>query len=235
MTDESRPLAIEGVRFFGEMSASVSHEIKNVLAIINENAGLLKDMVAMSARGMPLSPERLEGLSQSIVRQVARGDRIVKTMNRFAHSADHPMETVDVYELIEFVADLANRLIAMKGKPPRIEAPEAAVTASTNRFYLENLIWACLRRATEACSPGGEISIDAQKSDACVRIRFRGLATEIFSGGEDFPSMREKMVCQLVNARMAAEEKGAETILVLEIYSSGNLPDGNGHWSNRPS
>ena len=27
----------EGLQFFGKMSASISHEIKNVLAIINEN------------------------------------------------------------------------------------------------------------------------------------------------------------------------------------------------------
>ena len=96
MRDYSQAMAIEGVRFFGEMSASISHEIKNVLAIVNENAGLLQDMVMMIEKGMPLSPERLSGLARSIVRQVKRGDRIVKDMNRFAHSADHPAETVDI-------------------------------------------------------------------------------------------------------------------------------------------
>ena len=33
----------EGLQFFGKMSASISHEIKNVLAIINENTGLIED------------------------------------------------------------------------------------------------------------------------------------------------------------------------------------------------
>ena len=36
-----------GLRFFGMMTASVSHEIKNVLAIINENAGLMSDLTQM--------------------------------------------------------------------------------------------------------------------------------------------------------------------------------------------
>ena len=36
-------IAREGFQFFGKMSASISHEIKNALAIINENAGLLED------------------------------------------------------------------------------------------------------------------------------------------------------------------------------------------------
>ena len=40
-----------GLQFFGRMSASISHEIKNVLAIINENAGLLEDFSLMADRG----------------------------------------------------------------------------------------------------------------------------------------------------------------------------------------
>ena len=227
MTDESRSLAIEGVRFFGEMSASVSHEIKNVLAIINENAGLLQDMVAMSARGMPLSPERLTALAQSMSRQVARGDGIVKNMNRFAHSADHPVETVDVCEVIEFVADLAGRLIAMKGNPPRIERPEASVTLATNRFYLENLIWACLCRAVEACRPEKEIAIFTDRSDTGVRIRFQGMAAEKFTAGA-FPSSREKMVCRMLDAQIDVHETGKDTVIDLHLHPSGKATAGNG-------
>lgn len=228
MTQESRSLAIEGVRFFGEMSASVSHEIKNVLAIINENAGLLQDLVALSAQGMPLSTERLEKLAQSIGRQVERGDRIVKRMNRFAHSADHPIETVDVHEVIEFIANLAGRLIAMKGNPPRIEAPGSPVTVNTNRFYLENLIWACLRRAVEACSPEREISIHVDQPDAKVRIHIQGMETEMFAATAAFPSPREEMVCRLLDAQVTISENGEDIVLVLNARPSGISPDGDG-------
>jgi hypothetical protein len=141
MTDDSHALAIEGIRFFGEISASISHEIKNVLAIINENAGLLQDMIMMSEKGLPLNPERLSKLAHSISGQVARGDRIVKGMNQFAHSADVSTETVDVGAVVHFVSDLAARLIAMKGAAPQIDAPLASVTTTTNRFFLENLVW----------------------------------------------------------------------------------------------
>ena len=103
------------------MAASVSHEIKNVLAIINENAGLLQDMLGMHEKGMPLSPERLSRLAQSIARQVSRGDGIVKGMNRFAHSADDAKEKVDVGALVQFMTRLAGRLIGMQGQPPHIQ------------------------------------------------------------------------------------------------------------------
>ena len=33
MTDDWKPIAEEGFRFFGVMSASISHELKNALAM----------------------------------------------------------------------------------------------------------------------------------------------------------------------------------------------------------
>lgn len=215
MTDHSRALAIEGLRFFGEMSASVTHEIKNVLAIINENAGLLEDMVAMSERGMTLAPDRLAGLAQSIHRQVARGDRIVKTMNRFAHSADHATETVDVFELLEFLSDLAARLIALKGAAPLVEVPSYPVTTVTSRFFLENLVWHCLCRAMEACPPDQAVSIAAKTIDDTVRIRFHGLAVDSFANGATMISSQEAALCRMLNAQITTDEKKGEIILVL--------------------
>jgi len=44
------------LRFFGNISTSISHEIKNVLAIINENAGLLEDYNLHGRKGNPAQP-----------------------------------------------------------------------------------------------------------------------------------------------------------------------------------
>ena len=213
--DEDRQLALDGVRFFGEMSATVSHDIKNVLAIINENAGLLQDMLAMHARGMALNPERLETLAQSIDRQVARGDRMVKNMNQLAHSADHPTESVDVVATIGLLVDLAGRLIAMKGQAPHIEAPEAPVTVITNRFFLQRLIWACLCRALDACAADRRITISVEKAARAVHLRFSGLPDRFVDGGTPFPSPRETAAARVVNASISADESNGQIIMIL--------------------
>lgn len=215
MTDDSRALAIEGVRFFGEMSASISHEIKNVLAIINENAGLLQDMVMMIEKGMPLSPERLSGLAQSIIRQVNRGDRIVKGMNRFAHSADHPTETVDLGEVIQFISMLAARLIAMKGEAPQIDVPATPVTAVINRFFLEDLVWTCLCRAMDARAPDQTVGIVAEKIENTARIRFCGLKGDFLTREPGLPSPRETMVAGLLGIQLTADREKGEICLIL--------------------
>jgi len=215
MTDDSQAMAIEGVRFFGEISASISHEIKNVLAIVNENAGLLQDMVMMIEKGMPLSPERLSGLARSIVRQVNRGDRIIKDMNRFAHSADHPKETVDIGEVIHFISMLAARLIAMKGEAPQIEVPATPITAVTNRFFLEDLVWICLCRAMEVRATDHIVCIVAEKFENAARIRFCGLAGDLLASGAGLPSPRETMVAALLGVQLKADREKGEIGLIL--------------------
>ena len=39
----------EDLTFFGKVNASISHELKNILAIISETAGLLGDLVHLAA------------------------------------------------------------------------------------------------------------------------------------------------------------------------------------------
>lgn len=227
MSDDTQLLAREGVRFFGEISASISHEIKNVLAIINENAGLLEDMVRMKRKGSPLSTERLLGLARSIVRQVARGDRIVRGMNRFAHSADHSTESVDIGELLHFLSNLTARLVAMRGDAPRIEPPAEAVTAVTDRFFMEDLVWACWCRAMAAGLPDRPLSIVADRMADAVRIRFRGLAAENAGG----PSPREAAVARHLGAQLGLERENGEIVLILPC---GALPlEGANHDGKR--
>ena len=66
-----------GLQFLGKINASISHEIKNVLAVINENAGLIKDMLIMAEKGRPLDNARINTQVEKVLAQVRRADKIV--------------------------------------------------------------------------------------------------------------------------------------------------------------
>ena len=87
-------IAETGLQFFGKISASISHELKNVMAIVNENAGLLEDLTVMAERGKPLDPARLKLMAAAVQKQIGRADVILKNMNRFAHSFDETLASV---------------------------------------------------------------------------------------------------------------------------------------------
>jgi hypothetical protein len=74
MAENENMLAQAGLRFFGKMSVSATHEIKNTLAIIKESAGLLEDLSMMAKKGQPLSTSHINDISQRVARQVKRSD-----------------------------------------------------------------------------------------------------------------------------------------------------------------
>ena len=82
MGGKSQIITETGLQFFGRISASISHELKNVLAIVNENAGLLEDLTLMADRGQPIDPARLKIMAATVQKQIGRADEILKKMNR---------------------------------------------------------------------------------------------------------------------------------------------------------
>ena len=61
-----------GLQFFGKLSASVSHDLKNVLSIINEKAGLLEDFCHMARRGMAIDMDRINAVTAQDIQRVAK-------------------------------------------------------------------------------------------------------------------------------------------------------------------
>ncbi len=164
-----------GLRFFGKVSASIAHELKNVLAIINENAGLLEDLSYAAQRGSAIDPERLNRACLQFTKQIHRADGIMKNMSRFAHSVDQFDAQVDLHELAGLVAILAGRLAAMRKLTIEVRQPASPVAFSGNPFLLQNLIWLCLEFAFGATGAGGTLLLCPAKDDTGVTLRIGGI------------------------------------------------------------
>ncbi len=186
-----------GLQFFGKVSASISHELKNILAIINENAGLLEDLTFAAQRGSAIDPERLGRTAQNFLKQIGRADEILKNMSRFAHSVDQFNSVVNLHELAGLVANLARRPAAMRKVSLETDTGGEAINLPTNPFLLENLLWLCLEFAIAATSPGGVLTITPARTAAgtCLHIStIDGLAAA-FPG--QLPSGHEQILAAL--------------------------------------
>ncbi|WP_319587362.1 histidine kinase dimerization/phospho-acceptor domain-containing protein [uncultured Desulfobulbus sp.] len=162
-----------GLSFFGSMTASISHEIKNALAVINENAGLLGDLVGLAEKGRPLDPERLKTISVNIRRRVQSADDIVRKLNRFAHSANQPVITTDIREIFEFTIALAERLATMKGVTFSV-TPGEVIEVQTLPFVVENLLWICLKNLFLVTTGNQNVELGAQSegSEIVIFLKF---------------------------------------------------------------
>lgn len=153
--DES---GLEGLAFFGKMSASISHEIKNYLAIINEKAGLCGDLFLMADKGRPLDTEMIRELAQNIVQQVKRADGVVKKLNRLAHSIDEPLCDLDLNETVELLVALCHRFAASNRVNIEMSLPSSAVHVESSPFFLMDMMFYYMDQAMSH-SKNGEVKV----------------------------------------------------------------------------
>lgn len=209
-----------GLEFFGKISASIAHEIKNVLAIINENTGLLEDYTIMAEKGGSFDLERLRSLTEKVGTQIRRADGIVKNMNRFAHSIDESAKTIDLSDFLEFANTLFARFAVMRGVALEPESGESSLMISTSPFFLLNLIWLCLDFAMDAVGSGKAVGLGVRKTDIGAQISFTRLKAlkDVHTG--EFPGEKENILLELLKAEIEVEQERGEIVLKLP----GDMP-----------
>ncbi|WP_338670061.1 sensor histidine kinase [Pseudodesulfovibrio methanolicus] len=200
----------EGLRFFGRISASVSHEIKNVFAVINEAAGLIEDFTLMAERGVPLQPDRLKSAANSIQGQIRRGDAIVKNMNAFAHSTDEDVREVDLVEALRLAADLTARFADMR--QIRLTVGECEpVSMVACPFDLTRLLHSSIAAAFDSMQPGDTLAVSVSPDGG-------GASFSLSVPGKDAPLKNDEPFAELaraMNARVEVDEKTGTSQLLL--------------------
>lgn len=163
----------EGLAFFGVIVAGQSHEVINVLNIINELTGLQKDILQTAASGT-VDLARLSGIADKIEDQVVRGVKIVSEVNRFAHSIDVPVAVFDLRELLDRVVFLAERSARMRRTSLALSTQGMPVMMEGNPFLLQQIIFYCIDMAAASASDEGTVSVRcrAESNTAEITITF---------------------------------------------------------------
>jgi light-regulated signal transduction histidine kinase (bacteriophytochrome) len=160
------------VLVFAKISAAISHEIKNTLSIINENAGLLEDYAQMAEQtgGLPL--DRVLSITQTIAKQVDRSNIIMKNLNRYAHSGDTSLAHANLQETLSLVVALASRQAAMKEISTTVECPPD-IAICTHLISLESLIYLTLLTLYENCGAESSVTVGAVAKKENIIIHFQ--------------------------------------------------------------
>lgn len=203
-----------GLQFFGKISASLSHEMKNALAVINENAGLLTDLVHMSERGRPLDPERIRGVGTKVMERVKHADTIIKNLNTFAHTVDNPANRIDVGEHLELLISLTRRICAGKGITVTLARPEQPVAIAASAYSLIHLCWCCLENVMQWTGEEKTVCLIPEKTENTVRIRFTKLET-LPPASDIFTEEKEKSLLSALGAELTVNAKEKEVTLHL--------------------
>ena len=175
MTERTKALLTErGLACFGMITRSMTHEINNVLATINEISGLLDDYLAAAEEGSSVDFAKLRALGQRTGKQVERGEGYVRQLNRFAHTMDHPREAVDLQDCLEAMVDLCQRLARLRKVTLAGQYPSGRIAVEGSAFEMQHLVFRCIELALVATPPGASLVAEYEPQVSDVRIIVTG-------------------------------------------------------------
>lgn len=145
--------------FSGKVTASVTHELQNVLAIIKENAGLMEDILHMNRKSLSSSEDRLQKCIESIKKQTYRGVGLTSGLNQFAHTADHTLTQINLYDTVKKLIFLIQRIINQKGIDLLLLDCDQSPSIMTDPLFFQNLLFLCIECLAEASGPKTVIQV----------------------------------------------------------------------------
>ncbi len=156
--------------FSGTVMASVTHEIQNVLAIIKENAGLMEDILHMNQETLTSSGERLQKCIESIKKQTYRGVGLTSGLNQFAHTAEHTLTQINLYDTVKKLLFLVQRLVNQKGVDILLSDCEQSPSILTDPLLFQNLVFLCIKCLIEESATKTVIQITISTHPAGIRF-----------------------------------------------------------------
>ncbi len=177
MADQRRLMVLHQAEYankmasLGRLSAGVAHEINNPLAIINEKAGLIRDLFVF--RPEYGEDPKLMSLIDAIIAQVERCAGITRRLLNFARSSESDIKEVDLKELILEVLGFVGKEAEYRCIDVQVEVSEDVPRFESGPGRLQEIFLNLITNAFAAVEDGGWIRIQAsRKGGNRVEIRF---------------------------------------------------------------
>jgi signal transduction histidine kinase len=143
----------------GRLGAGVAHEINNPLAIINEKAGLLKDLFTYTERYR--DDPKLMGIVDSILTSVKRCSDVTRRLLNFARGSDKETSLVDLGATINEVLGFMGKEAEYRSIEITVDVSDAVPNLETNSGRLQQILLNLINNAFAAVDDGGTIKISA--------------------------------------------------------------------------
>ena len=143
----------------GRLAAGVAHEINNPMAIINEKAGLMKDLVEYDAQFR--GKEKFLGLTDSILKSVERCKTITHRLLGFAKRMEVQLEILDLNEIIQKTLDFLEREALYRNIILRLRLADNLPRVSSDRGQLQQVLTNLFMNAADAMKGKGHLIIEA--------------------------------------------------------------------------
>lgn len=158
--------------FIAGITAGTTHEIRNILAIVKESAGLIEDLIRAFERRKSLDQDKLMRALSRIDAQVSRGAEVLSHLNRFAHSLDHSAERLDLDQVLRQVVFLGQIAAKRKRHVLQVRAVDQNQSIVTAPFQLQMALLTALQCCMEQLPEGSTVIISLTKRGNRPSVEF---------------------------------------------------------------
>jgi two-component system NtrC family sensor kinase len=168
--DQNRELAFRELQHhhklssIGRLAAGVAHEINNPLAIINEKAGLINDIIQYTPDFA--QKEKFSALVGAILQSVSRCRTITHRLLGFAKRMEVEVEALDLNDLIEEVLGFMEKEALYRNIDIGLELAKDLPKIDSDRGQLQQVLLNILNNAMAAVEDEGRIVIATWEKDA---------------------------------------------------------------------
>ncbi len=161
--DHKRVLTLHQVEYankmasLGRLSAGVAHEINNPLAIINEKAGLIRDLFTL--KHDYAEDPKLLGLADSIVYSVERCAKITQRLLGFARHVDSKPQLLDIVEVIHEVLGFLGKEAEYRSITLTVDVAPDIPNIESDRGRLQEIFLNLINNSFAAMNDGGRLAI----------------------------------------------------------------------------
>ncbi len=148
----------------GRLAAGVAHEVNNPLAIINEKAGLIKDLIKYTSDFD--RKEKFLNLLDSILQSVSRCKTITHRLLGFAKRMEIEVENLDLNELMQEVMGFLEREALYRNIDITLDLAKDLPIINSDRGQLQQVFLNILNNAMAAVSDEGRIAITTWEKDS---------------------------------------------------------------------
>lgn len=170
---QSSDSALDLIGFSGKLTAGYTHEINNVLGIIEQSAGLMEDIYSLLAG--QISDKYLDKFKDTvstIEEQVQRGILLTGALNKFSHSPDDIKILVDMNETLDFMTKLCVRFANLKQIVLKFLKQDGVDEIYTNPVFLNYVVYNAVFACLDVTPEGNEIIITTAKNTDHISLSF---------------------------------------------------------------
>ena len=142
----------------GELAAGVAHEINNPLAIIGEEAGLLKDMLNPDLYPREITRKEFDPHLDAIINAAFRGRDITRKLMGFVRKDERNLELVNINDALREVITMMENELRLSTITVKTDFDPTLPEVNTIKNQLQQVFINLINNAISAITPPGTIS-----------------------------------------------------------------------------